>query len=86
MTGFTQVRFDHVGIATDVFWRSGCQHPAIIQHGNPVAHVHDQSHIVLDEDDGYLETPFHFENHGMQRIRLVDIHSRRRFIEQQQCR
>jgi len=48
----SEIRLDDPRVRPDVGWRTLGDHFAVVQHRHAVADVHDDPHIVLDQQDG----------------------------------
>ena len=64
--------------------QSLCNQAAKIQHVDPVGNVHDQVHVVLDEQDGQMVFVPNFMDKVRQFQGLLRIHPGSRFIQQQE--
>src|SRR3954452_8440796 len=52
--GLAQVRLDHALVGADVLRPTLRDLLAAVQHGDALAHPHDDAHVVLDQQDGDL--------------------------------
>src|SRR5512134_1053974 len=80
-----EVRLDHVGVFPDRRRGAFGELPPEVEHHEPVAHLHHQRHVVLDEEDRDPQPadPADQAEH-LRRLRLV--HPRRGLVEQQEAR
>src|SRR5207245_4027456 len=55
---------------------------AVVQHGHPVGHLHDDAHVVLDQDDGEPEVDDELAQQAHERAGLRPRHPGGRLVEQ----
>src|SRR5690625_673811 len=76
----TQVRFDAPLVALHLGRAALTDLAAVVQHGDVIGDLHDQAHVVLDEQHGdalVADVPHHFH----QLLALVPVHAVRGLIE-----
>src|SRR6185369_1292861 len=81
-----EVGIDHVGIGADVGGAPVADLPAVVEHDDAIREVHDDSHVVLDEDDRRPELVVDVEDEAAHVLLLLDVHPRHRLVEQQHLR
>ena len=58
------------------------QHPALVEGEEPVGHVGDEAHVVLDDDEAGVEGVADAEEERAERLGLALGDARRRLVEQ----
>src|SRR5262249_6318731 len=79
-----QVGFDHGGVALDARGRAQRDQLAEVQHGDPVAEIHDEWHVMLDQEDREAEARANGANQLAEFPLFAAVHAGRGLVEQQQ--
>ena len=79
-----QVRLDDVGIGAHVSGRSITDAPAVVEHDDMVGNLHDDAHIVLDQQDRCTLGVADVMQQPVECRALLGVQARRRFVEAQQ--
>src|SRR5437870_943492 len=79
-----QIGFDHRGVTLDVRGRAQRDELAEVQHRDAIAKVHDERHVVLDQEDGEAEARANATNEPAQAPLLPAIHAGGGLVEQKQ--
>ena len=56
---------------------------AMVQNHDPLAQVHDEPHVVLNEKHGHVVFVPNLTNHAVQLLFLLRVHSRGRLVKKQ---
>ena len=82
----SQVRFDNGRIVLDFFRRAACEHFAVVEHVDVVADVHNQVHVVLDDQNGQIPALHDALDDDVQIALFLTVHAGCRLVEQQKAR
>ena len=74
------------GIGTNLVGSAGRDHLAEVEHVDAVAHLHDQRHVVLHEEDRETVVVREPAQESLERLRLVVGLARCRLVEQEHAR
>src|SRR5450759_1222705 len=80
----SQVGLNDLGVGLDLGWGSGRDRDAEVEGHDRVGDVHDEVHVVLDQDHGELELVFDLEEIPGHVFGFLEVHARDRFVEEEQ--
>src|SRR6266550_9373537 len=81
----TEISLNHGWIRRDLARCASGDDLAVAEYSEPLTHVHDQIHVVFDDDDGHASTA-DLANHRFQALLLGRIEASGRLIQEQDRR
>src|SRR5205814_4124816 len=81
----TEIGLDHGWIRGDLPRCASGDDLAVAEYSEPLTHVHDQIHVVFDDDDGHASTA-DLANHRFQALLLGRVEARSGLIQEEDRR